>query len=446
MAEYSPNKLNPKRGEGSGVRGRGLSHRVALRVHTPRYNNSTPEKGFSLVELLVALLFTLLLMAGMAAVFKASLASFYTSGENLSNTRRNRMSIDLLGDDINLACMYLTDIALPPPTLPSVPPFYIIPNVAIANAGENDPQKADELYFYMDEPLSFEGELISAPSYTASDLVALEDVNPGYDYDAIVGAASGKYVVNCPSVAQAQQVAAAHEALRPNGGVVAIIRDRWEALYATDLRIIEGASRVEFYAGASPDVGITGLGSSGLPSEGHIPGSLVTFVKPAQMIRYRVAMLELDPDPDKPEGRIPCLVREQGVYKWDGSDPFNTPGAPQIITENVTGFKVYLSVNGGSTDDDWAGMDISATGFAAWDQGIRGKIDSKLATAGRPGYQDTRGSEHWFRNIPTLVRVDLTTRTAAKRAEFSELRNQLAYRELKQSLIFVPRHFGLPMR
>ena len=88
-------------------------------------------QGFSLVEMLVALVFTGILMAGMATVFKTSLSTFYTSGEQLSSARRNRMSIDLLGDDLNAACMYLLDPSVPPAVVATNPPFYILPNMAV---------------------------------------------------------------------------------------------------------------------------------------------------------------------------------------------------------------------------------------------------------------------------------------------------------------------------
>ena len=55
-----------------------------------RFNAS--QQGFSLVELLVALAFTMFLMAGMANIYKSSLSTFYTSGESVSSARRNRMA------------------------------------------------------------------------------------------------------------------------------------------------------------------------------------------------------------------------------------------------------------------------------------------------------------------------------------------------------------------
>src|SRR5664279_6108919 len=101
------------------------------------------ERGFSLVELLVALVFTMVLMAGMANVYKASLSSFYTSGESLSNLRRNRMSVDLLADDINAACMYLVDLTNPPLVSSTSPPFYLKPNMPTGGVAP-DPTTADE--------------------------------------------------------------------------------------------------------------------------------------------------------------------------------------------------------------------------------------------------------------------------------------------------------------
>jgi hypothetical protein len=387
-----------------------------------------------LVELMIALLFALLLMAGLGMVFKASLSSFYTSGESLSNARRSRMSIDLLGDDINLACMYLADIALPPQTLANVPPFFVIPNVPIANAGAGDPKITDELYFYLDEPLPFEGTLQTASTQTtAADLVM-----SGGDIDT----QSSAYIVNCLSHEYAKQV---------EDGQVAILKDFWEAVYVTSLKV--NGQIVTFAPGASPSTGVVGGGPSGLPARAnHVAGAAVMFVRPAQMVRYRIVMLRLDPDPERPSG-VPCLVRDQGQYTWDGSG-FNNddesgigkaPRRRQIITENVSGFKTYLSVNDGR---DWAGLGLGETGFASgWDglDGIRGQLDKQLWVAGRLGFQTTRGREHWFREIPTLVRIDLTTRTATRRTEFSKDRKELAHKELTQSLVFVPKHFGLSM-
>ena len=123
-------------------------------------------RGFSLVELLVALVFTMTLMAGMANVYKASLSSFYTSGESISHVRRNRMSMDLLADDLNQACMYLADLAVPPATSATMQPFFVWPNMPIE--GSDDPATSDELYFYVDQSLPFEGTLVTGTTQAST--------------------------------------------------------------------------------------------------------------------------------------------------------------------------------------------------------------------------------------------------------------------------------------
>jgi hypothetical protein len=156
------------------------------------------------------------------------------------------------------------------------------------------------------------------------------------------------------------------------------------------------------------------------------------------MIRYRIQILQLDPGN---ANGIPCLVRDQGNYSLAGFAP--NPALQQVITENVSGFKVYLSTNSGTT---WAGLGAGYTGFdGGWDAGIRADLDAQLIASGRRDYTSTRTDEHWFRSIPTLVRVDVSTRTATQRAEYSAAGNALAYRNLTQTLVFVPRHSGLAL-
>jgi len=380
------------------------------------------SKGFSLVEMLVALVFTMVLMAGLSTVFKASLSTFYTSGEILSSARRNRMSIDLLGDDLNNAAMYLVDLSVPPAVSPTTPPFYILPNMPITGAGVNDPQTADELYFYMDQPLPFEGTLsAAAPQKTASELVVAGTAPTADDFT---------YNVDCTNSTYRDQV---------KKGQVFIFKDSWETAYINADPTKPSSTVVRVVAGADPNAQTAGTGSAGLPAKAkHLPGSHVVFIQPAQMVRYRIAMLQLDPQSTT---GIPCLIREQVNY----GSAFTAATPQQIITENVSGFKVYLSADSGV---NWAGLGLATTtaDFTdGWDLGIRTELDTQLSSSGRPDFKTTRGSDHWFRSIPTLVRVDVSTRTATQRTEFANTPNTVAYREMTQSLVFVPRHSGLTM-
>lgn len=372
------------------------------------------ELGFSLVELLVALVFTMILMAGMAAVFKASLVTYVASGEKLASVRRNRMSLDLMAEDLNNAGMYLVDLATPPSVSSSNPPFCIIPNPTDITGVTGG---ADEFYFYMDEPLPFEGKLTSSASSvkTASELVASESAAGTSDYT---------YTIDCHEGAYAKLVAQ---------GQIFIFKDFWDQGYISAAPVVSGSS-VTVVAGSNASASITGSGSSGLPSKAkHLTGSAVVFVKPAQLVKYSIQLLQLDPTSTS---GIPCLVRDQGDYSTTG---FTADASlRQIITENVSGFRVYLSADSGQ---NWVG----GSAYSSW-ASIRAALDAQLAIVGREGKTTTETSEHWFRSIPVLVRVDVTTRTANQRTEYSSSTTPtLAYKEETKSLVMVPRHFGLVM-
>jgi hypothetical protein len=372
------------------------------------------ERGFSLVELMVALVFTMVLMAGMANVYKASISSFYTSGEALSNVRRNRMTVDLLADDLNTACTYMTDMYIKPSFNPQSPAFYILPNMPVAAAGPNDPPTADELYFFLDQPLAFEGTHVAATGIPAG--TATSDGTPMGTFT---------FTIECGSSTYANSV---------HKGQYILFKDVWDPAYVTAAPIVAG-TQVQVTTGLDSSSLITGTGAYGIPKWPHIFGSGIMIVLPRQMVRYSIQILQLDPGN---ANGIPCLVRDQGFYNPAG---FVADQPQQVITENVSGFKVYLSTNSGAT---WAGQGAAYTGFAnGWDTGIRKEVDDQLAASGRPGVLTTRTDEDWFRDIPTLVRVDDPTRTATQRAEYSAAGNALAYRNLTQSLVFVPRHSGL---
>ncbi|MBL0312621.1 MAG: hypothetical protein IPP78_07900 [Holophagaceae bacterium] len=223
----------------------------------------------------------------------------------------------------------------------------------------------------------------------------------------------------------------------PPKGLSMVFKDSWETLYFTSATI--SGSVATLTAVGDPGSAVTGLGSQGTPSKAkHIPDSTVLFYRPSQMVRYSVKMKLLDP---QSATGIPCLVRDQGNYASGGF--VADPAQESIITENVSGFKAYLSADAGTT---WAGL---GAGYSTWDE-LRADLDIQLSAtggkAGRDDFQTTQGNEHWFRKIPTLVRLDITTRTATKRTEYSPTpTTATAYRDLVQSLVIVPRHFGLPI-
>jgi len=380
-------------------------------------------RGFSLVELLVALVFTMVLMAGMANVYRASLSSFYTSGESISSVRRNRMSLDLLADDLNQACMYLADLAVPPATSATMQPFFIWPNMPIE--GSDDPTTSDELYFYVDQSLPFEGRLVAGTTQSSTAELVLSGAAPTV--------ADNSLTIECGNASYVNMV---------EQGQLLLFKDAWEAASIASTPRKVGATQVSVTVGATAYSAITGSGPSGVVlGRKHLLGSSVLFAQAAQLVRYRVELLKVDPGSTL---GIPCLVRDQGNY-LDAT--FTATQAQQIIAENVTGFSVYLSADGGSS---WAGLNRSGTkasgvGADGWDQGLRAALDTQLSAAGRADVLSTRATPHWFRSTPILVRMDVTTRTAAKRTEYGSATTPLAYRKFTQSLVFMPRHSGLTL-
>ncbi len=383
------------------------------------------QAGFSLVELLVAVLFIGILMAGMANVFKSSVTTLTTSSEGLSSSRRNRMSIDLLYDDLNSAGLFLTDLASPPKMGSANPSFYILPNVAVTGAAADDPQAADQLYFYLDQPLPFEGTLVATGSGGTAARSAAELVLAG----AAPGTSDNTFTINCRDASYANMV---------KTGLSVVFKDAFETFSVAGVTV--SGTTVTITTGTSLNVAVTGIGPSGAPTRAkHILNSDVMFFLPAQMVRYSVKMKLFDPQ--KATG-VPCLVRDQGVYAPGGFVP--DPAQESIVAENVSGFKAYLSADAGNS---WAGYGKTYSGWAnGWVSGIRAEVDTQLATAGRSEYTTTQGDDNWIRNTPTLVRLDITTRTATKRAEYSATPlTTVAYKDFTQSMVIVPRHFGLAM-
>lgn len=390
------------------------------------------QEGFSLVELMVAVAFMAILMAGMAGVFKTSLSTFYTSGEKISNLRRNRAALDLVYDDLNSAGMSMVDITSPLASSTTNPAFYIIPNVPIPLPGPNDPTTTDELYMAYDQPLPFDGSLISGGGAVSGSTAEGKVLSGG----SMTLGTDDTYVVECWDPAYAQAVKA--------GMNFHIKDDMSHAAYQILVPTVVNSTQVSVTVQAAPTIAtqVTGRGDPGvLRPVQRIVGSAVVFINPSQMVRYHIVMLNMDPSN---ANGIPCLVREQGLYTpAAGFTP--DPTLTQVIAENTSAFKVFLSADSGKT---WAGSDLASgvTGFASgWSNGIQAELNTQLGTVARTNYTTTAGDLAWYRDIPVLVRMDISTRTATQRAEYSTTGNALAYKQVTQSVVLVPRHFGLPL-
>lgn len=422
---------------------------------TPRETRS----GFSLVELLVALVFMSILMAGMAKVYQSSMNTFYKSGESISSGRRNRMAMDLLYDDLNAAGQYLVNLTAYPSFGANNPGFYILPNQTYA--GTDVPAAkalTDQLSFYYDEALPFEGRLLADASHTFAttsnaDLVSNQtDVAATSNFDT-------KLEVRFQDPTYANMVQTYSTGTT---GLVAVFKDQWGPMAVSKVALGPGTSDVTFEPQVAPDnekglpTGVNpfnkerhfaGDGSfpSGLPGTINgapsMGGAPVLFVHPAQMVRYTIKSMDLDPSGGGVG--VPCLVRQQGDYAPGGF----VPSQETVIAEDVTGFKVYLSAYPDPTNADltktWAGWKLTANDFdGGWTNGILAAVNNQLATLGLTASANT-SDPNWFRNTPLIVRVDLTTRTAIKRTDNTTTGTTADYQERTQTLYMVPRHFGL---
>ena len=253
---------------------------------------------------------------------------------------------------------------------------------------------------------------------------------------ALSAGSDNQYVINCtdPSYASSVQV-----------GMSFLIKDNLSHAAMSIAGVSPSGNSVTLTTAAAPSQAtqVTGRGDPGTVAPiRRTVGAGVVFILPAQMVRYHIVMLKLDPDPSKPNG-IPCLVREQGAF--NPNEVF-VSSSTQVITENVAGFKAYLSANSGTA---WAGSAVTATGLASgWTAGIQAALNTQVAALASQNFTDT-SDPAWYRNIPILVRLDITTRTAGKRVEFGTAAEQAAlvadYKNFTQSLVIVPRHFGLPL-
>lgn len=382
------------------------------------------QRGFSLVELMVALAFTGILMAGMGSVYKSSISAFATAGEKLSATRRGRIAIDVLSDDLNVAGMFLT-------TMNGVPQD---PQFALSNANPgfwvNPDQpvtlsdgtlKYDEFYFYYDQVLPFQGSLVvNTPGTQNPGLQVLEGTN------ADASAAGARTVIiDTHDVSFAPMVAV---------GQYIYVLDQTTPRVIESITAVNG-TRVTVVTKASTATASGGRpGTQGIGTTNDRDGVPIQVLIPAQMVKYSLQARAVDPA--DPAHTVPCLVREQGAYSGSAVGlPAAMVAQQQVIAEDVTGLKLFISVDGGRT---W----LRESAGAGW-SGYQLKVNTALASGyGRPG-QQTINDATWFREIPVTLRLDVTTRTAQQRSEYGTTGTSVTYKEKVSSFVMRPRHFGL---
>jgi hypothetical protein len=371
--------------------------------------------------MLVALVFTGLLMAGMAGVFRGSVRTFTTVNETLGAQRTNRWAIEQITDDISQAGYLFPERVLPSFVLAAAESlFSITPDAAVTGlvrASDSNPGgttaetlNADVLEYFSDVPLAVAGTWVGPTTGN--------DPNPG-------GTATA-----APDRATITFKRGGYTDLKADD--VMLILDSGE--YGNwEHPLIAGATNpVVFETSATALANYTSTPIQAGISLPHPDGVPVSFVRPAQLTRYSVQAVALDPA--NAAIKLPALVRQQTSYPTSGTVDWSTVPT-QLIAENVQGFRVDISFDGGTT---WA----RSTGNPASWADIQANANTQLGSAGLPNFSSITASPDWFRNINALIRVDLTTRTPVRREEYSSTTGARAYRTRTQTLMISPRNFG----
>lgn len=404
---------------------------------SPFRKASPSTRGFSLVELLVALVFISLLMAGMLRVYGSAIQGFATANETIKAQRDNRWALQALQDDLQSAGYFF-------PVRPVIGgidnvnagnqnPLMVLPGRTVTNkfiADPNNPAAApsdetltfDEFQFVTDQLLPISARLAATPSDPNSITITatLGDLS-------LVRAGDFAVILD-----------PAHEVVTVGGGPYS----GTTASIALNAAAIQDQSTGAF------------LGAFGnLKSLTHQAGAEVMFIRPNQVVRYSILPMALDPS--NAAVTVPCLVRDQTAYPiggaliaWPAADatqaalatagPGGAPVVRGVVAENVTGLRFDLSANQGQA---WT----RAGTWADTLTNLNGQL-AALATA-NPGIGYATSAQDpsnplWYRTAPLLIRADLTTRTLVRRAEYANTANTLAYRTRTQTAFIQPRNFG----
>lgn len=368
--------------------------------------------GFSLVELLIAVVFTSILMAGMYRVFTANVSVFATALETSGMQRNARWALSLLQNDVQQAGYLM------PPRTPNElaggaqPPLMIETSataVTITNANGTTESigTPDELQVVMDVPLATQATLAS-------------DTSPGGTALSCTFA-SGRDLVQAGDVVwvkdSAMELFVASAAPTSTGSVA----------------FVTGGSLLDDYGNNAVNPLV-----SGQVMKTHKASAEVSFIRPLQVVSYTIQPLALDPGSST--ATVPCLVRRTravGSATW---------GNAELIMEGVTSFKLDWSLDGGRT---WIRQanNLAASQWAA----IRTATSSAFNTlasksplaAALSGGMDSTADPLWFNYATVLLKIDVETRTQVRRTEYASTANQAGYRTRRETLLVSPRNFAL---
>jgi prepilin-type N-terminal cleavage/methylation domain-containing protein len=371
------------------------------------------QQGFSLIEMLVAVMFIGILTAGMLRVYSANLAGFQRVNDMIASQRRGRWALASLQDDA-ASIGYFALVPFNQPTGYSVSagtqePFMILPSpTPVLITGP--------------DPANLAGPLVTAPLAPNPDELQFVGDLPLPIQATVSGTTPASLTVNTLTGSLTE--------VQP-GDVVAILDAAFEQIQVGSV----SGNIIGVSATGAALAGVTQAGGYALSAAlaYHEPGTPIAIFRPNVVTRYSIQARPWDPS--NPAITVPCLVRQQAPYPPGGTLISWAGATTEVIAENIDGFVVDLSFDGGAT---WLRQ-----GSANWDAIIT-KI-SDQTPGGKSVTPRDANNPLWFRTFPFLMRMDITSRSAAPRSESASALGQAAYVRRTQSLMVAPRNFGLPL-
>ena len=375
------------------------------------------QDGFSLLEMLIAVMFIGILTAGMFRVYSSNLAGFQRINDMISSQRRGRWALASLQDDV-ASIGFFALVPLNQPSGYSVAagtqePFMLLPAPTPVIVTGPDPANP--------------ATLVTAPLATNPDEIQFVS-----DFPVAIQARVGT-ATTAPAAALDLNILSGSIADVQVGDIVAVMDSNLEQVQIASIT----GNTIGVSAGAGASQGSTQTGGYALAGSlsSHQADTPVLIFRPNVVTRYAIQPRPWDPS--NPAITVPCLVRQQAPYPPGGTLINWAGAATNVVAENIEGFRADLSFDGGAT---WVRQ-----GAANWDA-IVAAITPKLAPFGATGVAIRNPSNQlWFRTYPFLMRLDVTSRSAAPRSASTTIAGQVEYVRRTQTLMVTPRNFGLPL-
>src|SRR5512133_2763169 len=276
------------------------------------------RRGFSLVELMVALVFISFLMAGMLKIFQASTSTFASLSETLAIQRNARWGLNLLQEEVLQAGFLLPPYQTPGlnPTSASAQPPLLMQKTDYIPPDETVP--VDEFQMVVDMPLNVEGALTKDP-------------------------AKGDITLSVKIPSGASDV--------KDGDLLMVQDSNWEFFLVQDatsdtvnIKPITATPQQDAHGNQTQPFAHSSVKCD------HSATAEFAVYRPMTVVRYTVVPRKLDPS--DPTAVVPCLVRQRRplsvspntIWAPDKNTPQTTsPADEQILLEGVTGFRVDWS-------------------------------------------------------------------------------------------------------